>query len=131
MLVHLFQIILNFLYVCQSVIWLSFLLILHRYWHISSSGWDFFLKFFENIPGMFVHLFRILPISLYVCPSVIWLTSFLKSCKYRCISNSGWNIFLKLFVYIPRIFLNYFQIIPNFLYDYQCVYQLTVDDISF
>ena len=38
MLVHLFQIILNFFYVSQSVILLTFLLKLHKYWDIASSG---------------------------------------------------------------------------------------------
>ena len=35
MFVHFFEIILIFLYVCQSVIWLTFLLKLNKYWDIS------------------------------------------------------------------------------------------------
>ena len=40
MFVHLFQIILNFMYVCQSVSWLISLLKLYKYRYISSSGWN-------------------------------------------------------------------------------------------
>ena len=40
MFVHLFQIILNFLYICQSVSWLTSLLKLDKYGDISSSEWD-------------------------------------------------------------------------------------------
>ena len=97
MLVHLFQIILNFLYVCQSVIWLTFLLKLHKYWDISSSGWGIFLKIFGDIPGMLIHLCQIIPNFLCVCQSVNWLTSLLKLDKWRDISSSGWDIFLKFF----------------------------------
>ena len=47
---------------------------------------------------------------LHVCQSVSWLTSLLKLDKYRDISNSRWDIFLKLFGDIPWIFSQYFQI---------------------
>ena len=93
-LIHYFQIILNFLYVCQSVSWLTSLLKLHKSSDISSSGWDIFLKFFGDISGMFQHWFWILPNFLYVNLSVSWLTSLLKLHKYRDISGSGWDIFL-------------------------------------
>ena len=109
-------IILNFLYVCQSVSWLTSLLIWDKCRHISSSGWDIFLKFFGDIPGMLVHYFQIILNFLYVCQSVSWLTHLLKLDKSRDISSSGWDIFLKFFGDIPRIFLDYFQIILNFLY---------------
>ena len=83
MLLHHFQIILNFLYVCQSVSWLTSLLKLDKYRHISGPEWDIFLKIFGGIPWMFVHLFQIILKFLYVCQSVIWLTSLLKLHKYR------------------------------------------------
>ena len=43
----------NFLYVCQSVSWLTSLLKLSYYGDISSSEWDIFLKFLETFPGYF------------------------------------------------------------------------------
>ena len=52
MLFHLFQIILNFLYVCQSVSWLTSLLTLYKYRDIASSGINIFLKFSRDIPGI-------------------------------------------------------------------------------
>ena len=85
------------MYVCQSVSWLTFLLKLDKYRDISSSVWDIFLKFFGGIPGMFVHLFQIVVNFLYVCQSVSWLTSLLKLFKYRDISSSGRDIFLRFF----------------------------------
>ena len=55
MFVHLFQIILNLFYVCQSVIWLTSSLKLYKDRDISSSGRDIFLKFSGDIPGMLAH----------------------------------------------------------------------------
>ena len=52
---------------------------------------------------------------LYVCKLVSWLTSLLISDKYRDISSSGWDIFLKSLGGIPGMFVHYFQIITNFL----------------
>ena len=78
MLIHYFQIILNFLYVSQSDSWLTSLLEIDNYRDISSSGWDIFLNFFGDISGMLVHYFRIILNLLYVCQSVSWLTSLLK-----------------------------------------------------
>ena len=95
MFVHLFQIILNFLYVCQSVSWLTSLLKLQKYSNISTSGRDIFLKFFGDIPGMLVHYFQIILNFLYVSQSVSWLTSLLKLHKYSNISTSGRDIILK------------------------------------
>ena len=43
----------------------------------SGSEWDIFLKFFGDIPGIFVDYFWIIPNFLYVCQSVSWLTSLL------------------------------------------------------
>ena len=75
MFVHLFQIILNFMYVCQSVSWLTSLLKLDKLKDMSSSGWDIFLKFFGDIPGMLVHYFLIILNLMFVCQSVCLLTS--------------------------------------------------------
>ena len=101
---------------CQSFSWLTSLLKLDKSRDISNSGWDIFLKFFEGIPGMFVHLFQIILNFMYVCQSVSWLTSLLKLFKYRDISSSGRDIFLKNFGNIPGMLVRYFQIITNFLY---------------
>ena len=97
MLVLLFQIILIFLYVSQSVIQLTFLLKLYKYWDISSSGQDIFLKFFGDIPWMFLHLIQIISNILYVCQSVSWLTSLLILDKWSDISSFEWDICLKFF----------------------------------
>ena len=59
MFVHFFQIVTKFLYVCQYVSWLTFLLKLDKYKDISCSGWDIFLNLFVEIPGMFIHYFQI------------------------------------------------------------------------
>ena len=45
---------------------------------ISSSRWTIFFKFSGDIPGMFLHLFKIISDFLYVCQSVHCLTSLLK-----------------------------------------------------
>ena len=58
--VHYFQMFTNFLYVCQSVNWLTSFLKLGRYRDISCSGWDILLKFFRDILGMFVYYFQII-----------------------------------------------------------------------
>ena len=71
MLLHHFQIILNFLYVCQSVSWLTSSLKLHKSSDISSSGWYIFLKFFGDIPMIFLNYFQIIP--FFVCVSVCQL----------------------------------------------------------
>ena len=55
MLAGKFQIILKFLYVCQSVSWLTSLLKLYKYSDISTSGRDIFLKFDWDIPEMYAH----------------------------------------------------------------------------
>ena len=77
MFVHLFQIILNFLYVCQSVSWLAFLLKLGQYRHISCSGGVLFLIFLWIFPGCFYTIPKKLQI-LNVCQAVSWLISLLK-----------------------------------------------------
>ena len=89
MFLHLFQIILNFMYVCQSVSWLTSLLKLYKYRDISSSERDIFLKFSGDIPGMLAHEFQINQNFLFVSQSFIWLTSLLKLCQHRDISSCG------------------------------------------
>ena len=86
---------LSFLYVCQSVSWLTSWLKLGHYRDISFSGWDIFLKFDGHIPEIFLCYFKIIIIFLYICQSVSWLTSLLSLDKYRDISSTGWGIFFK------------------------------------
>ena len=124
-LVHCFQIIVNFLYVCQSGNWLTSLLILDKYRDISSSGWDNFLKLFETFPGWWYTSSKYMLIFLMSYQSVSCLTSLLKLDIKGDISSSWWNIFLKIFWHIPRIFLDYLQIISNFFYVCHCVSWLT------
>ena len=95
MFIHLFQIILYFMYICQSFSWLTFLLKFDKYRDISSSGSDIFLQFFGEISGMLTRQFQIILNFLYVCQSVSWLTSLLKLYKYRDNFSSGRDIFLK------------------------------------
>ena len=115
----------KFLYVCQSVGWLTSLLELDKYRDISSSGWVISLKYFGGIPGIFVHLFQMILNFLYVCQFVSWLTSLLKLDKSRDISCSGWDVVLKFLGDIPGMFIHYFQIIINFVYVCQSVSWLT------
>ena len=110
---HYFQVLLNFMYVCQSVSWLTFLLKLDKYRDISSYVWDIFLNFLRH-SWMFLHLYQIILKFLYVCLSVHWLTSLLKLGQYRDNSCSGWDIFRKFYGDIPWIYLHYFKIISIF-----------------
>ena len=121
MCVHYFQMLTNFVYVCQSVRWVTSLLKLDKCRVISSSGWDIFLKFFGNIPAMLVHWFQIIQFFLHICHSGSWHTSFLELDRHRDISSFWLYIFLKSFGDIPRTFLIYFQIVLNFLYVCQSV----------
>ena len=100
MLVQYFTIILNFLYIWQSVSWLTFLLKLDKYRDIFSSGWNIFLNIFEDIPETLVHWFQIILIFLYGCQSGSWHTSLMKSDKFRNISSSGRDIFLNFYGHI-------------------------------
>ena len=125
MFVHYFQIITNFLCVCQSVSWLTSLLKLGPYRDISFSWWYIFRRIFGHIPEMFVHFFWTLTIFLYVCQSISWLTNLLKFGPYRDISCSGWDIFQIFLGDIPEMFLHYFQIVTNFLYVCQSISWLT------
>ena len=81
--------------------------------------------FFRDIPGLFVQYFQIITNFFYVCQSISWLTSLPKLGQYRNISCSGWDIFLKLYRDIPRIFLHYFQISSYFWLVCQSVSWLT------
>ena len=125
MFLHHFPIIKNCLYVRQSVSWLTSLLKLDKCRDVSSFGWDIFLKFFEDLPGMMIHYFQMILNFLYVCLSVSWFTSLLKLNKYRVISSSGWDIFLKFCGDIPRMFLHKFKIFSNFFYVCQSITWLT------
>ena len=65
--------------VCLSVCSLShFLTEIRLSLDISSSRWAIFFKFSGDIPGMFLHLFKIISDFSYVCHSVHCLTSLLK-----------------------------------------------------
>ena len=86
----------KFLYVCQSVIWLNFLLKLDKYRGISWSVWYISLKFFEDISGIFVQYLQMFANFFYFCQYVSWLTSLLILGHYRNISSSGWYIFWNL-----------------------------------
>ena len=121
MFLHYFQMLTSFLYICQSISWLTSLLKLYIYRDISCSGWHIFLKLFGDIPLMLVHYFQIILNFLYICQSVSWLTSLLKLDKYRDISSSGWDIFLKFFGDIPGMLVHWFQINLIFLYVCQSV----------
>ena len=106
---HHFHIILNFLYVCQSVSWLTSLLKLDKYRDISSSAWDIFLNFFGDIPRMLLHHLQIILNFLYVCQSVSWLSSLMKLGQYRDISCPN-EIFFCMFLVA---FLGYFYTISK------------------
>ena len=107
MFVHLFQIILKFMYVCQSVSCLTSLLKLYKYRDISCSGQDIFQTFL----GPFFQYFKMnAPNFVYVCRSVSWLTSLLKFDKYGDISCCGWDIFLNFFW---RHYQDVFTLFPN------------------
>ena len=115
MLVHLFQIILNFLYVCQSLSWPTSLLKLYKYRIISSSGRDIFLKFFGDIPGMLVHYFQIILNLMFFCQSVCLLTSLPKLDKgiYPDLDDVSFWIFLRhswTLVHLSQIILNFLYI---------------------
>ena len=105
-----------FLYVCQSVTWLTSLLKLDKYRNISSPDWDIILKFFGDFPGMLVHYFQIILYFFYFCYYISLLTSSLKLEKYRDISGSGSDIFLEFFGDISSMLTRQFTIILNFLY---------------
>ena len=162
------------MYVYQSVI--AFLLIKIRLtMDIFSSGWAIFLKFTGDIPGMFLHLFKMIWDFLYVCQSLHGLTSLLKLmyqwylqfwmrylpqifwrhpgdvctlvpnnfrflvCLSVCslpkflteiwlssdIFSSGWDIFAKFSGDISGIFVHYFKVISDFLYVCWSVHCLT------
>ena len=87
---------------------------LTKLFDIFASGWHIFLKSFGDIPRMFLHYFQIIPYFLYVCQAVSWLSFLLKLDKYRDISRSGLDIFLKFFGGPPGMFVHLLQILLNF-----------------
>jgi len=109
MFVHLFQIILNFMYVCQSVSWLTSLLKLYKSRIIYSSVWDIFLNFFRGIHGMFLHQFQIILNFLYVCQSISWHAFLLKLDKLdnSILDSSIWDIFLRHSLDVCTLVPNY------------------------
>ena len=126
MFVHFFKIIKNFMHVCQSISWLIYMMKLGQYRDISCPGWDIFLKLFGNIPGIFLHYFKINANCFYAFQSVSWLTSLHILDKCRHIFCSVWYIFLKYVWHISGMFVDYFfHIIWNFLYAFQSVSWLT------
>ena len=114
MLVPWFPMFWNFLYVSQSVSWITLLPKLDKNRDISSSDWYIFLKFLEDIPGMLVHLLQMILNVSYVCQSGSWHTFLMKSNKLWDISSSGWDIFLIFYGHIPGMLVHLLQIIPKF-----------------
>ena len=113
MLVHYFQIILNFLCVCQSVCLLTSLLKLDKYRDISSSEYlsDFFWRYSlddetlaTNVSGFHV--------SLSVCLFVYFLTEI----RQRDISSSECDIFLEFFGDLPEVLVHWIQIVYISMY---------------
>ena len=115
----------KFLYVHQSVSWLTYFLKTDQYRDIFCPGCNIFLKFFWDIPWMFSHYFPIIENCLYICWSVSGLNSSLKLDKCRDISWSGRYVFLKFFWDIPWMFVHYFQIIEKFSFVCQSFSWLT------
>ena len=70
---HWFQIILNFLYVCQSGGWHTFLLKYDKFRDISNSGWYIFLNFIDTFQGCW-----------YTCSKYFWIPNF--KFKHLCTS---------------------------------------------
>ena len=94
---------------------------LDKYKDISSSGLDIYLKFFGDIPRIFVNYLNF----LYVCQSASWLNFLLKLDKCKDISSFEWNIILKFFGDIPGMLVNWFQIILKLLFVCHSVSWLT------
>ena len=115
----------EFLYVCQSVSWLTFLLNLWKCRDIICSGWDIFLKFFETSLWWLSTISELFGIFCMSVSLVSWPTLLLKLCSYRDISTSVWDTFLKFFGGFPWMFVYNVQIIWNFLHVCQSVSWLT------
>ena len=71
-----FQMILIFLYDCQSVSWLTSLLILFKYRDNSSSGWDISLKFLGDNLRTFIHYIQIILIFFMSVSLLVGLVSY-------------------------------------------------------
>ena len=98
--------ILIFLYVGQSVSWLTSLLKKDKYRDISSSGWYISLRFLETFMGWG---FQINLKFLSVCVQLNKLFN---------IFGSGLGIFLESSSNSPRVFVNYFK--------YSCISSMSV-----
>ena len=72
--VHFYQMITNFLCVCQSISWIPYLLKLGQYGDISCSRWDVFHKFWETFHGCFYTISKLIQI---ICMSVSLLVDLL------------------------------------------------------
>ena len=59
---------------CQSVSWLTSILKWDKYRDIPTSGWNMFLNYLVDIPGVQVNLFQIIQKFLYVCKWAYFLT---------------------------------------------------------
>ena len=113
MLVHLLQMILNVMYVCQSVCLLTSWPKLNKgispvldeiyFWFLLIYYWD--VSTLAPNDSEF-------PVCLSVCLFPYCLTKI----RQRDISSSGWDIFLEFFGDIPELLVHWFQIILNFLY---------------
>ena len=109
----------NFLYVCQSVSWLSFLLKLCQYKDSSSSGTDIFLNIFRHIPWIVPESLKMIPKSFIHLSVCFFLTSLLKLIQGLL---QFWMRFLSQhFVGISGMFLQSIKIIMIFLYVCQSV----------
>ena len=113
MLVHYFQIILNFLYVCQSVCLLTSLLKLEKYRDISSSEYlsDFFWRYSWDDETLATNVS-----GFHVCLSVCLFVYFLTEIRQRDISSSEWDIFLEFFGDLPEVLVHWIKIIQISLY---------------
>ena len=92
------QIILTSLFVCQSVSWLTLLLILGHNREIFFLDKISFRIFLGDIPWMLLHYFKIILNLMFVCQSVSLLTSLPKLDKYRENFSSRRHIFFKNFL---------------------------------
>ena len=122
MLLHYFQIITHFLFVCQSVNWLTSLMKLGKYRDISCP-WDIFMKIFGGISGMFLHFSN--NYKFLLCLSVLQLPNFLilgwphenKAWKspFKGIFSAAFALWENAGVYILLPLLTY--LLPQFLTD--------------
>ena len=125
MFVHQRKIILNFLYVCQSVSQFTSLLKSCQYRNISSSGGYIFLNFWRHSLDISVLFLKhsVFVVCLSVCQLVYFLTEIMSIQDYL----QFWMIYIsEVFKDIPGIFLHYFKNILYFLYVCQSVSQFLI-----